>query len=630
MTSPLPAPSGPAPARSGARVSLLRRAGPLLCLLAVTAAGYAPALGGGFQFDDERAITANPAMKDLPAFLRERFLPSFLADGRPVTDLTFAVTHELFGLRPEPWHAGNVLVHLAATLLAFALARETLRRAGWGDRPGVALAAAGIFALHPLQTEAVSYVVQRSEALASAFFLAGLLLLLRCERAVTAAGRAGLLVAGLAAYVAGLGSKLVAVTLPAALLLHALAFPGRAGRAGALRRAGLLAAPLAAVGALFAWLNLRRFSGRADVGFDVPGLTARDYLLSQPRAIAGYLRLALWPAGQSIDHAFAPSRALDAPTLAALALVLAGLAWALATLARSPSHPAKASRLAAFGSCWFLLLLAPTSSVVPLADLMVEHRVYLALLGPALATAAIGSEALGPRARRLGPVLVLVAGGALFGALLARNQVWRDRVSLWRDAVAKGPGKSRTHANYGQALFLAGRLPEAEAEFRFALALARDGTTRPPELYRNLGAVLIQQRRMQEAAQALSQGLAWSPGDPDLLNNYAIALHAVGLEAQSERYARQAIAASPGHAGAHNTLGEVLLALGRPEQALREFLAAVSLDPDAPVMAHNVAVTEEAIGDAAEACRWWAYYRTLPGADPRRADARQPALGCGE
>ncbi len=156
-----------------------RLAGPaaLLALLLATAAAYADALRGELQFDDDQFVTSDLAIRDLGRLLREELLPGLLHGRRVVVQATFAADYAVGRLDPLPYHATNLLVHLAAVVLAFLLARDLLRCAGHPRAAGVALAAAALFALHPLQTQAVTYVWQRSESLAALCYLAALLLL---------------------------------------------------------------------------------------------------------------------------------------------------------------------------------------------------------------------------------------------------------------------------------------------------------------------------------------------------------------------------------------------------------------------------------------------------------------------
>jgi len=604
----------------------------LVVPLTLAAAAYARVLHGQFQFDDRTSIEQNPLVKSLGRFVREAPLRP---PARPVTDLTFALNYAVGRLDPLGYHLVNLAVHLALVVLLFQLTRALARRAGLAAAEGVALAAAGLFAVHPLQSQAVSYVAQRAESLASLLYVASLLLLLRAER--RGWNKAGLLAWGGAflLFLLGLGAKAIVVTLPAAWLLIAAALPATEGERG---RALPLAIPFAAASGIYAVASVAGLGGRADAGFDVPGIAPGNYLLTQLRVVADYLRLLLWPAGQVLDPEVRLSAGLDAPAAAAglLLLVVAGSALALLLRARSwEAQPRAAARLAALGLLWWFLLLAPTSSVIPVVDLMQEHRAYLAAWGPILALAVAAERILDrlapPLRRRLAAGAVLALWIALAGALLARNAVWESQVSLWSDVAEKAPGKARGHQNLGHALMLAGRLEESVASYRRVLERLGDGSVERSDALRNLAGVFIEAHRPREAAEVLREALAADPWNVDLLNNLAIALLDLGDLAGAEANARRALLRDPQNGPALNTLGEAQLARGDAAAALANFSAAAALDPDVEMRHYNVAVAAANLGRSAEACQALARFRAADRRGVLRADADRlgASLGCG-
>ncbi len=331
------------------------------------------------------------------------------------------------------------------------------------------MAVAGIFALHPMQSQAVSYVSQRSEVLASGLYLATLLLLLRAGRPGAWPGRTLAAAGALVLFILGMGAKPIVATAPLAwLLLFALVPPAGTRREPMRRgRALLLLAPLVVVGALLVQGALRSVAGRPDAGFSVPGMTPWTYFLTQWRAVATYVRLLAWPAGQNADWTFPASRGLGEPAVLGAGAFLAALLVGAALLwrrSRSGTDRAAADgRAAAFGVAWFFLLLSPTSTFLPIADVLVEHRVYLASWGLFLA-AVLGGERLVARVapgRRdlvagvaVGAVWVLLAV-----ALHRRNAVWETELAFWTDVVAKSPTKARPYLGLGVAKGRQGTFP---------------------------------------------------------------------------------------------------------------------------------------------------------------------------
>jgi protein O-mannosyl-transferase len=591
----------------------------LLCV-----AAYALALRGALQFDDGHTIVENDALL-APWALLASAPRRLLAGDRVLVELTFALDRAAGGLDPLPYHLTSLALHLVVVGLAFAFARRLLERAGHPSPRAVALAAAGIFALHPLQTQAVTYVSQRAEVLASLFYLAGLLLLLRAEaRGRTRAGLVAWLGAT-AALLLGLGSKLIVLTLPAAYVLVGAVFPRSGERGGRLAAAGrrlAVVAPWLALGTVAALRFARTLAGRVDAGLDIPGLSPGRYLLTELSALVAHLRMFAWPAGQSVDHAYPlydPSRAaitaLSGALLAALLVVGAALAFGRGRGASGDGT----RRVVGFGVLWFFLLLAPTSTILPVRDPLVEHRSYLALLGPALAVAALGAGALRRWAPgKAGAALAATAALwlALAGVSAARNRVWRTRLELWSDATAKAPTSSRAHANLGLALASAYRMEEAVAELKRALALAADGLVHPPQILRDLGTGLIQLGRYRDAAAALERARVLRPDDGVTLAKLAIAHVGMGQNARAVELARAAVAVAPG-GDAEFALALALVRSSQPQEGLAHAEQAAALAPADGRPLRLLAVTRAQLGDRAGACRLYARYLQVerdPGA----------------
>ena len=637
-------PASAAPRPAGRPLTSPRAASPgravslaLLVPLGLAVAAYARVLHGEFQFDDELAIERNPAVKSLGHFLSRS---AWGGAGRPLTDLTFALDYAAGRLDPFGYHLGNLIVHLAVVLLLHQLTLALGARAGLRSARGLAVATAGIFAVHPLMSQAVSYVSQRAEGLASLLYVAALLLLLEAERRVgTAAGR--LAWAGaLALFVAGFEAKAIVVTLPAAWVLLCVAIPREEGAPLRRRvaRALALAWPLLVAAAILAGSALVGLRDSKDAGFGVPGISPGTYLLTQWRVLPAYLRLLAWPAGQNLDPEVPLAGGLTGATLASGLLVAAAIGAAVLLLARSARWPPGsrgAARLAGFGLLWFFLVLSTTSTVVPLADPMEEHRAYLASWGPILAACA-GAGALlarlpATRGRLAGAAALAAVWLSLAVALHARNAVWETQVALWTDVAARSPTKVRAVTNLGHALWLRGALEPALAAYRRALALPPDGSASRTEIRRDLAAAYLAAGRTAEGARVLEEALAEAPSNADLLNNLAVAQLDLGAPREAEATARRALLAAPGQGQALNSLGEALLAQGEAGAALEAFDRAAAADPDVSARHFNVAVALARLGRTAEACA--AVARALGAErDPAaRGDivALGRGLGCG-
>jgi hypothetical protein len=436
-----------------------------LLIAAVGAAAYSNSFGGVFLFDDEPTL-ASYLVRD-PVLAWPHYLGQTV--GRPVVLVTFAANYAAGGLDPWGYHLVNLLIHLANAMLLFALVARTLRLPGTLERlrmsaEDVALVVAAAWVVHPLTTQAVTYVVQRMESLMAFWYL---LTLYAVRRAATAEGwaRSGWSFAAVLTSWLCVGSKEVGVTVPAVALLYDRCYLAGSW-AGAVRRRGPVYMAMAVGWLHLGWLFAVVARGS---GIDVPtgpaAVTPLDYALSQPGVLLHYLRLAVWPDGLCFDPRWPVARHPFeyVPQAVAAAASVAATAWALWKRPRVGFLPAAA-----------LLVLAPTSTVVPIRDLMFEYRMYLPL-APLTVLAALALEAVLPRPWFLAAVTAVVV--ALGVRTNQRNELYRDPVAMWEDVTRQRPGNPRAQFWLGKALLDANR-PAAAAE-RFRLVIAFDGTADP-------------------------------------------------------------------------------------------------------------------------------------------------------
>jgi protein O-mannosyl-transferase len=558
-------------------------------LLLLTVAVYARGMNGDFQFDDPHTVQFNRALRHPGNFLTMSSLAGAIHGKRVLTDFTFALNQWAAGPGPFSFHVTNLAIHLAATLLVFFFTRRILVLGGAGSRDFLALSVTAVFALHPLQTQAVIYLSQRAESLASALYLGSLFLLLRAERRGRCAAGAGWYAGSFALFALGLSAKVIVATLPVAYLLMGL-LPGPHRLLARTAKRLALASPFLAY-ALWTTVSTVAHLRGEDAGFFIPVLPPGRYFLTQWHVLLTYLRLLFWPTGQNVDWDFPLARGLTDPVVLGSGLLLVVLlsgAGILSFRCRSRADSAGAAgRAAAFGVLWFFLLLAPTSSVIPLADVIMEHRIYLASWGVFFAAAIpVGSlvERLNWRGRRclLVATLACLCAG-LASATYLRVGLWRSKQSLWSDCVAKSPRKARAHLGLANGLGKAGNVEQAVDEFRVALDLAgRDPVWIRQEIRGKMATALLMLGRAGDAVADVQAGLAEQPKDANLLGLLAMAQLQRRNFSAAEAAAQDSVVAAREPGASLQILGMVRSAKGDRQGAIAAFEQAVRVDPEEP------------------------------------------------
>jgi tetratricopeptide (TPR) repeat protein len=531
---------------------------------------YGGSLSGPFVFDDVTAITENPSIRRLwppgPLFFPP---PGTTAAGRPVLNLSLAVNYAASGTRVWSYHALNLAIHVAAALTLFGIVRRTpFGRPSRTSSAGLALAAALLWELHPLQTESVTYVVQRAESLMGLFYLLTLYCFIRgADRQFEAGGapgrgRGGHAWMGLAvlACLCGMATKEVMVSAPVIVFLYDRTFLAPSF-AQAWRRRWPTHLALAATWLLLASLIVRGGARGGSVGFGT-GVAWRDYVLTQCPAIWHYLTLCFWPHPLVFDYGFHLIRDPRIVVPAAGAVLALGVAT-IVGLVRWPA--------CGLAGCWFFAILAPTSLVPGSSQVMAEHRMYLAL-APVIVLALFGLRRLG-RTAFIGVSAVLAVACA--GLTARRNADYRSALSLWSDTVAKVPDNPWAREGLADALAQGGRDNEALTDYRAAVRLRPDY----PEGHYNLGVELAKLARGPDAISEFRQAIGLKPGFPAAEYNLGLALAQAGRLDEAAAHFQNTLALRPDFPGAHLNLGSVWWQLGRAAPAAEQLRAAVAEDP---------------------------------------------------
>lgn len=475
----------------------------LCCLLLVIAGAgaYANSLGGPFVFDDVAGIEQNASIRSLAGSLVP---PDQQATaGRPVVNFSFTVNYAIHGLAVPGYHLLNIAIHVLAALVLFDLVRLTLSRRPLSERFGsianpLAFATALLWLVHPIQTECVDYLSVRNESLMALFFLLTLDTAFRAD----GASRPGWAMASVLFCGLGMASKEVMVVAPIIVVLYDWAFRTEPP-VEVLRRRHRLYLALASTWTILLLLGLGGPKSES-TGFAL-SVSPVAWALLQCRMVLRYFGLSVWPHPLNLDYgqAHAVEFAELAPWVVAMAVVLIGTTILLVGRPRIGFAPA-----------WCFVILAPTSSVLPLvSEVGAERRMYLPLAG-LVALAVVGGYAIVQRSGRRHALaawvtaLCLVAV-PLFVLTVRRNAQYADRVSIWQSAVAAGPDSARAHVNLANALRNdLGDLGGAEEHYHLALRLR----PRNALAHINLGSVLAITGRLDEATDEFNLAIESDPG----------------------------------------------------------------------------------------------------------------------
>jgi len=487
----------------------------LLAWLAVWSSSF----GGAFVFDDLSDIVLNESLHDVRT-------NEWLTHGRrPITNLTIALNWTLSGAETGPFHAVNILIHLAAALALFALVVVSMRSERisekWRARSiEIGACVALLWLVHPLQTQSVTYIIQRGESLAGLWYVLTILCAAigiqreDAKRGGSGGGSVWFILAVLACALA-MGSKAVAVTAPIAVLLWDAVFgAGSVGKS--LRARWPLFIALAMTWIIILRLGIAQQVLSSDtertVGFGVSGVTWWGYLLTQTGVIFEYIRLSFWPDRLLIDHAWPFRTGIGGAIVPGMLLALAFIASAVGVLR---------AKWWGFTGMMFFLVLGPTSSVIPISDAAMEHRMYVPLAAIAL-FAVVGvfwvldKLTKGHPGMIAVPALLAISLG-LGVRTIERNKDYRDPAVLWLQVAEARPGNARGWNNYGQAIL--SRDPQAASD-AFERAIEADPEFSLSRV--NLGAALIELQDYAQAGEVLESLIAEQPDRADAITKLGI------------------------------------------------------------------------------------------------------------
>jgi tetratricopeptide (TPR) repeat protein len=612
--------------------------GPIAAFLFISILGtlvYLNSLGVSFHFDDTENIVENPFIKRLGNLLNPS---SILFGGRIVGYFTFALNYRFGGLSVFGYHLINLIIHISNALLVYGFIRLLVQSPRMNTQPSltrvapaIALGTALLFVTHPVQTQAVTYIVQRFASLAALFYLLTVIAYLKWRLSTPESKHRHLWYAtAFIATVLGMKTKETTFTLPFMLLLVEFVFFGPP-----TRKQWLALTPF------FLTLPIIPFSRPDALGTGSDALARAatdlgrwDYLCTQFRVIMTYLRLLVWPVDQNLAYDYPASHSLLDPPVFLSFLFLSALFAAAVYLVflsrRAAADPRL--RLIGFGLLWFFVTLSIESSIIPIRDVINEHRLYLPsaglFLGVGVAVLGYAGRARVWAAMGIG-LLVLIFSVLTF----ERNLVWRDELSLWTDVVRKSPNLAlgyyslgaafanqgkldeaiknyarsleldpkdpRTHYDLANAYKKAGRIEESIREYQSAITLVPGYA----EAHNNLGIVYEERGQMEDAFREYQTALRFKPYLADAHNNMGVVYKKMGRTDDAVLEYRKAIALDPAFVEAYNNLGTIYKNTGRLQEAVRVFRAVVALRPDDPEAHNRLGILYVSLGHVEEGIR---------------------------
>jgi Tfp pilus assembly protein PilF len=556
-------------------------------ILTFTLVAYLNSFQGDFILDDHASIRQNQSIRRIwPISIPLSPPRQTSVAGRPILNLTFALNYAIGGLDVRIYHLFNLAIHASAALLLYGIIRRTLRsfQNRFQEQANrIAMISALIWAVHPLQTESVTYIIQRSESLAGLFFLGTLYCAIRSSgsKKINLWTIAAIILCAL-----GICVKEVAAMSPAVILLYDYIFLSDSWRR-ALRRRIALYIGLACTWALLPIVSLGARSG--STGFNAAGYGPISYGMTQIGVITHYLRLCFLPHPLVFDYFWVIEKSPAAVILPGLLLggILGFTVCAL--LRKSPLG---------FPGAWFFLILAPTSSIFPIhTEVAAERRMYLplaAVVVPVVILFYCFIDFLGKRWISFKPhksiavsILVFVCVSVLGIMTIMRNLDYQDPERMWKLVLREQPQNCRAYLNLGIFYLEHGRKQDAIIQYEKALEYTRN-SSEIAHLHANLAHLLLDQEQYEKAWMHFEKAISADPRDEVFMIYFGIDLGRRGRIVEAESVFRRALEVNPRNCAAHNNLGRTLEMQDRNQEAMEHYQESMKLNPEFPDVYRNL------------------------------------------
>jgi tetratricopeptide (TPR) repeat protein len=558
-----------------------------------------------FAFDDIPNIIDSSDFNDISRIIG----PQIIYQNRPIMQLSFALNYKMHGFNVTGYHIFNLTIHLLNALLVYWLTILTFRTLsaspylsdysfktsyhyGW-----IPLFTALLFVSHPVQTQAVTYIVQRGASLSTLFYLVSLVTYIKARLSESSRkARYTFYAASIISAILAMKSKEIAFTLPVMVFVYELMFFQGDVKKRIIYLFSLLLTMLIIPLSLMPYVDLKGASG-----IDIDELTKVagsvdvsrwDYLNTQFRVIVTYIRLLFFPINQNLDYDYPIYRTFLTPPVFLSFFFLVGLfCWGIYLLYRSYTSDQDNRcrfRLIAFGIFWFFVTLSVESSIIPIVDVINEHRLYLPSVGfsiaiiSGMASIQMRLASCGKTVANLFIPIMIIAVISLSLTAYARNMVWQDEMTLWEDVVKKSPYKLRPHYNLGEIYQKQGRFEDSIKEYQTAINLKPDQA----QPHYNLGVAYQSQGRLEDAIKEYQAAISFDPNLIKPHHNLGMIYQKQGRFEDAIKEYKLAIKLRPDYHASYYNLGVVYQMQGRLDEAIKEYQTVINLKPD-HADAHN-------------------------------------------
>ncbi|MBW2195101.1 MAG: tetratricopeptide repeat protein [Deltaproteobacteria bacterium] len=492
------------------------------------------------------------------------------ASNRPIANISFALNYYLHRYDVTVYHLTNIIIHILAGIFLYLFIKDTLQISNRQSLNSsiIAFFAALVWLVHPIQTQSVTYVVQRMNSMAAMFYLLSMLLYVKGRLADGKRGClmwfAGCVLSGLLA----IGSKEIAATLPFFILLYEWYFFQDLSKVWFRRNIAYIVGTIVILGVIaFLYLGMNPFQVVLS-GYKNRDFTLFERTLTEFRVVMHYISLLVYPhpSRLNLDYAFPLSHSLVQPitTLFSFVVVLGLIVVSI--------YIARKERLLSFCILWFLGNLVIESSIIGL-EIVYEHRTYLPSMCFFLLAGVLVFKYVKKRSMSISLLCVVTALFCLW--TYERNNVWRDPVTLWTDCAGKSWNKARPHSNLALALYEQNRHDEAIVHASQAIRIDSDYR----QAHNNLGVALTAKGLTDDAISHYAEALRIEPSYAEAHYNWGVALEKQGNSEKAIAHFLDALRIRPNHYGAHYNLGTLLARQGKLTEAITHFLKTLQIRP---------------------------------------------------